>query len=77
MAGSSSNADTLELQSWMERAASLGVSAQTMEDELAEGTGFGDAVRQWMHGAQVPNGMVRKITLNRAKWVVGSEEDAS
>ena len=77
MAGSSSNADTLELRSLIERATSLGISAQTMEDELAEGTGFGDAVRQWIHGAEIPNGMVRRITLNRAKWIVGSREDAS
>ena len=48
-----------------------------MEDELAEGTGFGDAVLQWIHGADIPNSMVRKITLNRAKWMVGQEDDAS
>ena len=76
IAGSSGDADTCELRSWMERAASLGITEQTMEDKLAEGTGFGDLVRDWIKGTQTPNGYIRRITLNRAKWIVSSKKGA-
>ena len=46
MADSYSEADALELQSRIERAASAGITTPTTEDELVEGTAFGDSVRQ-------------------------------
>ena len=74
MPGSSSVNDAVELRRLLESAASIGMTAQHMEDELAMRTGFGDAVRNWVQENQTPNGMVRRIILNSAKVIVGNVE---
>ena len=61
IAGSSGDADTCEFQSWMERAASLGITEQTMVDKLADGTGYGDLAHDWVQGTETPNGIFRRL----------------
>jgi hypothetical protein len=50
------------------------MAPQVLTDELAAQTGFGDIVRDWVRGTSIPNGLVRRITLNNAKQMVSSEK---
>ena len=68
--GSSIEADTAVLRNLLERAASIDMTVQAMEDELATRTGFDDAVRNWVSGTLMPNGLVRKIILSNAQLIL-------
>lgn len=72
--GASVEADTDELRFLVDRAVGLGITRETMEDELVKRTGFGNAVRGWFRDNQIPNGLVRRMILNSAKHLVSGNQ---
>ena len=73
MSGATGATDTARLRDLVTRAARLGMTPQEFKEDLAVRTGFGDAVRSWFREEVAPNGLIRRIILNNAEDLVGSE----
>jgi hypothetical protein len=72
--GASPKSDTEQLGGLVEQAVRLGMNKQAFEDALCQRTGFERSVRGWFGGADIPNGMMRRILLNAAREIVDQRD---